>query len=609
MKGMPKIRRGSGFRGVLSYLLDHDGPEFIAGTVPGGTAKQMTQEFVALSQTRSDIEKPVWHNSLRLPAAEHLDNAKWADIATDYMREMGFDDAAQWAAIKHNLHDGEHIHIVANRVQPDGSIYQGKDDNIRSTRIIAWLEKKYGLTITKSADYDEQGNVVMPEKSKPTKNEIDKSMRTGKAPERSLLQSVIDEALTDRPTVADFADRLETAGVSVRPNIASTGRVNGLAFELNGLMFSGSKLGKKYSWSKLQKRIDYKPDRDNALLQKLKIQAQKNDEIKTSADAVSGTVPNAPEAGADSPGVGTAYGQDDQPDRAVSPETPGGGPKAGAAGRETEGPAGRPDCSTDVNRQRAHDAGYEITKTGDHKMNNELINQPHTDRLNDEAQARHRLEEDEARVRRKKRAEASTSGKQRDLSSVSSGEMQRFKQTLALAFEQRGNHYYYKNSDKIAFSDEGEKITGTGLYNDDGTLNKTAVKAMAQASQIKFGDEFHMTGSDEYKREMWLQAAMIGCDASGYEPGHNDFAELKKRMTKLYSQYKRKPRALHPKIAERMEQHERAMSELRKKQNPSQKPTIQAASGVKSQLDGWRANRDQLQRQGRGLVPKPPKPN
>ena len=118
MKGMQKIRRGSGFKGVLSYLLDHDAPEFIAGTISKGSVNQMTQEFAALSQTRSDIQKPVWHNSLRLPAGDHLSEKQWNAIATDYMKKLGFDESAQWIAIRHNHQDGEHLHIVANRVLP-----------------------------------------------------------------------------------------------------------------------------------------------------------------------------------------------------------------------------------------------------------------------------------------------------------------------------------------------------------------------------------------------------------------------------------------------------------------------------------------------------------
>lgn len=117
MKGMQKIRRGSDFLGVLSYLLDHDEPEIIAGTITGGNARQMTREYVALSQTRPDIAKPVWHNSLRLPEGEYLTADKWTEIADDYMDRVGL-GSAQWIAIRHNHPSGEHIHIVANRVLP-----------------------------------------------------------------------------------------------------------------------------------------------------------------------------------------------------------------------------------------------------------------------------------------------------------------------------------------------------------------------------------------------------------------------------------------------------------------------------------------------------------
>ena len=54
------------------------------------------------------------------------------------------------------------------------------------------------------------------------------------------------------------------------PNIASTGRINGFSFEYNGIAFKASQLGKGYSWSALQSRIDYQQERDNAFLFKLK---------------------------------------------------------------------------------------------------------------------------------------------------------------------------------------------------------------------------------------------------------------------------------------------------------------------------------------------------
>lgn len=482
----------------------------------------------------------------------------------------------------------------------------GKNENLKSTRIIAKLEKIYGLTITKGPDIEEE-QTLMPEKSKPHKNEIEKALRTGESPPRLILQAVIEDALTGRPSFRDFADRLDAAGVIVRPNIATTGLVNGLAFELDGLAFSGSKLGKKFSWKQLQKSIDYKSERDNALMQKLKSQAQKNDEIKTRAEASAGTGTEyvAKGKGTNSPGAGSTDGQDDRPSRAVRSEAPGSGPEAGAAGRETESLIGRPDCSTGDNCQRTHGAGNKLTKNGEHNMENELDNQPHPYGYKDESLTQHRRE-DEARVLKKKRLEATTSGMRRDPASVTSTEMQRFKKLLELAFEQRGNEYYYKGTDRVAFVDEGEKIVGSGVFNDDGSINRNAVKAMAQASQIKFGNEFLMTGSDVYKREMWLQAAMLGCNASGYEPGHDDLAELKKRRVDHYSRFQRKPCTLHPDIAQKIETFERDIAEARSKLNPNQNTTIQSANGVKSQLNAWRAERGKQPSQRRGLSPKLP---
>jgi hypothetical protein len=68
------------------------------------------------------------------------------------------------------------------------------------------------------------------------------------------LQSAIDAALQGMPTAVQFAQRLTDAGVTVRANVASTGRMNGFSFELGGIAFKGSDLGKTYTWQGLQSR-------------------------------------------------------------------------------------------------------------------------------------------------------------------------------------------------------------------------------------------------------------------------------------------------------------------------------------------------------------------
>ncbi|WP_420977590.1 relaxase/mobilization nuclease domain-containing protein, partial [Campylobacter coli] len=54
--------------------------------------------------------------------------------------------------IMHDDSDGQHIHIIANRINMvGGKLYLGKNENLISTRIISELEKVHKLTQTTSA--------------------------------------------------------------------------------------------------------------------------------------------------------------------------------------------------------------------------------------------------------------------------------------------------------------------------------------------------------------------------------------------------------------------------------------------------------------------------
>jgi MobA/VirD2-like, nuclease domain/Large polyvalent protein-associated domain 7 len=258
MKGMNRIKRGRGFRGLLDYLEGNkDGPalgRLIGGTMGGATPRELAAEFKASRQLRPDIEKPVWHNSLRMPAGEDISDEKWDQIARDYLTRMGFNlDKTQVCWWKHD--DEAALHIVASRVQLNGGVYLGQNENLISTRVIQQLEHDHNLTLTKGPGYDPSTSKVrMPDTRKPGKNEVEKAIRTQSLPPRQRLQRLIDDALAGNPTAPQFVERLAAAGVAVRPNLASTGRLNGFSFELDGLAFKGSSLGKNYTWNNLQQR-------------------------------------------------------------------------------------------------------------------------------------------------------------------------------------------------------------------------------------------------------------------------------------------------------------------------------------------------------------------
>ena len=257
-----KVGRGDGFRGVLDYALGKEKrSEIIGGTIAGLNARQLAAEFGMVRKLRPDAKRPVWHCSLSLPPGDHLTGERWDAVAADFMKEMGFSDSTPWVAVRHRDTDKDHIHIVASRINLNGELWHGKFEARTAIEATQKLEKEHGLTVTPGLD-NSNGRKAL------KKGEIEMSLRKGEQPPKLKLQNIIDEALNAGDlTAVQLAEILSIAGVQVRANLASTGTFNGFSYELDGIAFKGSALGKNYSWGQLQKRgVTYEQDRDREQL-------------------------------------------------------------------------------------------------------------------------------------------------------------------------------------------------------------------------------------------------------------------------------------------------------------------------------------------------------
>jgi hypothetical protein len=87
------------------------------------------------------------------------------------------------------------------------------------------------------------------------------------------LRETVDRAAQGGPTLPELAERLSVAGVRMHVNLASTGRLSGLSFEIAGVRWKGSVLGRDYAWRVLAGRhgISYQPARDRAQLEHLAV--------------------------------------------------------------------------------------------------------------------------------------------------------------------------------------------------------------------------------------------------------------------------------------------------------------------------------------------------
>ncbi|EJH3513818.1 relaxase/mobilization nuclease domain-containing protein, partial [Escherichia coli] len=269
-------KTGRSFKNRIDYILKDD-HSFICSNMSAdkNNVSELTDEFKTVSGFRQDIKKPVFHAFLSLPKDEKLTDGKWEEIAKDYLKEMNIDiDKHQYICVRHKDTDKDHIHIVANRVGLDGSVWLGQHSAFNTIAACGRLEIKHDLTITKSLQ-GQKSDVLAP-----TKNEIEQALRTGEKPARIVLQNALQAAMLGKPDLQTFIDRLQAVGIDPAFNVASTGNVAGVSFGIKNneknIFFKGSSLGKKFSWNTIKSKVKYDKNRDDELIRSFS--ARKDDE-------------------------------------------------------------------------------------------------------------------------------------------------------------------------------------------------------------------------------------------------------------------------------------------------------------------------------------------
>ncbi|WP_449420469.1 relaxase/mobilization nuclease domain-containing protein [Phormidium nigroviride] len=258
MIGKQKI--GKTFTPLLNYLFSKQGASLIGGNMVGENAQELAAEFLFSKQLNPRVEKPVYHATLSVPSGEYIPDAKWRAIALDYLEGMGLDQNL-FAIIRHTDREHDHIHIAASRIKLDekGTCVSDSWNYLRSEKLIQELEEKYELTPA-SRSFDK-------ERRSPTTGERRRLARTGEISTREQLQTALDRATIDSPALVLLIDRLSEQGISVKIKPTPTGEL-GISYKLDNIAFSGTHLGKAYTFKGLQKYkgVSYSPDIDSEVV-------------------------------------------------------------------------------------------------------------------------------------------------------------------------------------------------------------------------------------------------------------------------------------------------------------------------------------------------------
>lgn len=255
-------KSGRGFKGILDYANDPKKSPQIVFTNCGTTAQDALRTMCRASSLRPAISKPVAHITMSLPPAIGKDERRWPEIVQELRDTLGIDDSWPCIAIRHNDTNHDHVHLIFGRVSVAGEVWDEWGNQLKCAAAEESIEQKFNLKIFPR---DTQN-----QKSKPSKGEIEMGLRTGQLPPRLQIAAALKIATQGRPTIQQFVERLNAAGVGVRANVSpSTGKMNGFSFVFDGIVFSGSKVAKEYGWQQLEKVIDYEQNRDTDFLTKL----------------------------------------------------------------------------------------------------------------------------------------------------------------------------------------------------------------------------------------------------------------------------------------------------------------------------------------------------
>ena len=232
-----KIVKGSNFKGVVSYILDKekDAEILVCDGLFAENKDTIANNFEAQARMNPKVTKPVGHIALAFSKEdEHrLSDRAMAGIALEYLNAMGITDT-QILIVRHFDKEHPHVHIAFNRIANDSKTISDRNERIRSARICKELTRKYNLYFANGKEEVKRHRLKEPDK---TKYEL-----------YSILKSEVARCGNWNILVANLKEQ----GVDVQFKYkGKSNEIQGVIFSKNGYPFSGSKIDRRFSYSKI----------------------------------------------------------------------------------------------------------------------------------------------------------------------------------------------------------------------------------------------------------------------------------------------------------------------------------------------------------------------
>ena len=203
--------------------------------------KDMVQDFKDQTMLNPRLKNTVGHISLSFSPkdAPRMTDALMTQIAKEYMQKMGITDT-QYLLVRHLDQPHPHCHLVYNRVGNNGQTISDRNIKIRNAKVCRELTEKYGLYLAPGKDDVRRERLREPDKT------------------RYEIYDAIKGCLPKCKNWNELEGKLKEQGINVRYKYCgNTDRKQGILFSKNGFEFSGSKIDRAFSFTKLDQHFTH----------------------------------------------------------------------------------------------------------------------------------------------------------------------------------------------------------------------------------------------------------------------------------------------------------------------------------------------------------------
>ena len=236
-----KVISGSSFSGTVGYVMKEESRILEAEGVMPPEVKDMAQDFKDQTLLNPRLKNNVGHISLSFSSkdAPRMTDALMTQIAKEYMQKMGITDT-QYLLVRHLDQPHPHCHLVYNRVGNNGQTISDKNIKIRNAKVCRELTEKHGLYLAPGKDDVRRERLREPDKT------------------RYEIYDAIKGNLPKCKNWNELESKLKEQGIGVRYKYCgNTDRKQSVLFSKNGFEFSGSKIDRAFSFTKLDNRFNH----------------------------------------------------------------------------------------------------------------------------------------------------------------------------------------------------------------------------------------------------------------------------------------------------------------------------------------------------------------